>query len=161
MALTYSEVEVILDMKYVSTSCTRYVLQPRIYEVSDINLELKSLHPDNVEVKIAIDDIRLKSNLTTNETLRFTKILFFYTILGFTQSHSGVLGDIEGFVQLMPGSYKVDKPSNITGNNEVHLKCDGINGSFLNGVRSPILFSVSLKKPLAHETHNEPGVKFF
>ena len=76
-----------------------------MYEISDINLMLKSLLPKEVKVNITIDDIRLKSNSTTNETIKFTKkIFFFYIILGFTQSHSGVLGDIEGFIQLIPGS---------------------------------------------------------
>ena len=34
---------------------------------------LKSLLPIEVKVNITIDDIRLKSNLTTNKTIRFTK----------------------------------------------------------------------------------------
>ena len=34
---------------------------------------LKSLLPIEVKVIIIIDDIRLKSNLTTNETIKFTK----------------------------------------------------------------------------------------
>ena len=60
-----------------------------------------SLLLDDVKVNITIDDIRLKSNLTTNKTIRFTKNSFFYTKLGFTQSHSGTLGDFEGFVHLL------------------------------------------------------------
>ena len=58
---------------------------------------LKSLLPNNVKVKITIDDYRLRSTLTTNKTIKFTKKTFFYAILGFTQSHSESLGDIEGF----------------------------------------------------------------
>ena len=69
------------------------------------------------------------------------KYRFFYTILGFTQSYSGVLGDIEGFVQLIPGSYRSDKPVNITGVDEVHLKFDCFFGSIFNGIWEPILYS--------------------
>ena len=76
---------------------------------------LKSLLPDDVKVNITIDDIGLRSNLTTIKTSRFTKNCFFYTMLGFTQSHSWPLSETEGFVQLIPGAYKSDKLINITG----------------------------------------------
>ena len=41
--------------------------------------------------------------------------MFFYNTGVFFGSHSGELGDIEKFVQLMPGSYEGDKPVNLTG----------------------------------------------
>ena len=66
---------------------------------------IKCLLLNKVKVNITFDDIRLKSNLTTNKTIRFNKN-FFYSKLGFTQSHSGVLGDIDGFFQLISGTYK-------------------------------------------------------
>ena len=95
----------ILDVKYIPRSTKGYTLVPGIYEVTDIDMMLKSLLPKEVKVNITIDDIRLKSNLTRNKTSRFTKKSFFYVILGFTQSHLGELGDFEGFFQLIPGSY--------------------------------------------------------
>ena len=48
---------------------------------------LMSFFPKKVKINITIDDVRLKSNLSTNKTIRFTKKIFFYRILGFTQSH--------------------------------------------------------------------------
>ena len=105
---------------------------------------IKSLLPNKVKVKITIDDIRLRSNLTTNKTLKFNEKSFFYTLSGFTQSHSGPFGDIEGFVQLIPGSYKSDKPINITGVDKVHFKCDCINASNVKGTREPSLYSFAL-----------------
>ena len=45
---------------------------------------LMSLLPNEVKVNITIDDIRLKSILTTNRTNKFTKKSFFYKIQGFT-----------------------------------------------------------------------------
>ena len=75
---------------------------------------IKSLLPDEVKVKLTIDDIRLRSNLTTNKTIRITKFSFFCLILGFTQSHSGLLSDIEGFFQLITGTWKGYEPINIT-----------------------------------------------
>ena len=105
-----------------------------------------------MKVRITIDDIRLKSNLKTNQTLLFTNKLFFYSILGFTQSHQGPLNDIEGFYQIIPGSYKSDKPINITGIDEVHLKCDCINRSIVDGCREPILYSFALSSPPTSES---------
>ena len=80
-----------------------------------LNNTLKHILPDNVKVGVTIDDVRLKSNLKRIQTLIFTTKSFFYTILGFTQSHQGPLNDIEEFYQILPGSYKSDKPINITG----------------------------------------------
>ena len=99
-----------------------------------LTLRLKCLLPKEVKVEITINDIRLKSNITTKKTIKFTKISFSYITLGCTQSHSGELGDIEGFVQLIPGFYKSDKPVNITEIDKIHVKCDCINGSILNGI---------------------------
>ena len=69
-----------------------------------------------------MDERNYKSNLKNNQTLIFLDKCFFYTILGFTQSHSYPLDDIDGFYQLIAGSYKSDKPINITGIGKVHLK---------------------------------------
>ena len=82
---------------------------------------LKSLH---AKVYIKVDGIRLKWNITTNKATKVPKKLFFHTLLGFMQSNLGVLGDIEGFVQLISGTYISDKPINITGIDKLHSKCD-------------------------------------
>ena len=82
--------------------------------------------------------------------MRFTKKVFFYTMPCFIQSLSAVLVDIESFVQLIPGSSKSDKPFNITGVDKIHLECIIIDGSLVNGVRQPILYSFALDKPASH-----------
>ena len=79
MELTYSEIERIFDMTYIATSTIGYTLEPGIYEVIDDNLMLKFLFPHEVKVKTTIDDIRLRSNLTTNKTKRFSKRYIFFT----------------------------------------------------------------------------------
>ena len=84
MQLTYDEIIDILDLKYIPTRRTGFSLNPCIYEVNDINNTLKHILPDNVKVSVTIDDVRLKSNLKTNQTLIFTEKSFFYTSLGFT-----------------------------------------------------------------------------
>ena len=161
MRLSYDEILNILDMKYIPTKRTGYSLNPGIYEVVDLNNTLKYILPDNVKVNITIDDIRLKSNLKINQTLIFTEKSFFYTILGFTQSRSYPLNDIDSHYQLIAGSYKSDKPINITGIDKIHLKCDCIQGSFVNGIREPILYSFALSSPPGHNIYKEPRVKLF
>ena len=161
MRLSYDEIMNILDLKYIPTKKTGYSLNPGIYEVVDLNNTLKHILPDNVKISITIDDIRLKSNLKINQSLIFTERSFFYEILGFTQSHSYPLDDIDGFYQLIAGSYKSDKPINITGIDKIHLKCDCIHGSLVNGIREPTLYSFALSSPPGHKIYKEPRVKLF
>ena len=97
MRLSYDELIDISDLKYIPTKRTGYSLNPGIYEIVDLNNTLKYILPDNVKVSVTIDDIRLKSNLKTNQTLIFTEKSFFYTILGFTQSCSYPLDGTYGF----------------------------------------------------------------
>ena len=102
-----------------------------------------------MKISVTIDEKFLKiSNL---ETLIFTDKSFYYTILGFTQSHSYPLVDIDGFYQLIAESYESNKLINITGIDKVHLKADCIQGSIVNGVREPILYSFALDQPPGHK----------
>ena len=161
MQLTFAEVRYILHLKYISTKRTGYSLNPGIYEVVDLNNTLKRVLPVNVKVNVTIDDVRLKSNLKNNQTLIFTKISFFYTILDFTQLHSYPLDDIDGFYQLIAGSYKGDKPINNIGIDKNYLKCDCIQGSILNGIREPILYNFALSAPHGQKIYKEPRIKLF
>ena len=161
MRLSYDEIIDILDLKYIPTKRTGYSLNPGIYEVVDLNNTLNYILPNNVNVNITIDDIRLKSNLQINQTLIFTEKSFFYIILGFTQSRSYPLDDIDSHYQIIAGSYKSDKPINITGIDKIHLKCDCIQGSIVNGIREPILYSFALSSPPGHKIYKEPRVKLF
>ena len=161
MRLSYDEIMDILDLRYIPTKRTGYSLNPSIYEVVDLNNTLKHILPDNVKVNITIDDIRLKSNLKINQTLIFTERSFFYTILGFTQSRSYPLDDIDSHYQLIAGSYKSDKPINITGIDKIHLKCDCIQSSIANGIPELILYSFALSSPPGHKIYKEPRIKLF
>ena len=161
MRLSYDEIIDILDLKYIPTKRTGCSLNEGIYEMVDLNNTLKYILPDNVKVSVTIDDIRLKSNLKINQTLIFTNESFFYTILGFTQSRQGPLSDIEGFYQILPGSYKSDKLINITGIDKILLKYDCIQGSIVNGIREPILYSFALSSPPGHKIYKEPRIQLF
>ena len=85
-----------------------------------------------MKVSFTIDDVGLKSNIKIIQTFFFTEKSFFYTILGVTRSHSYPLDDIDGFYQIIVGSYKGDRPINITGIDKIHLKCDCRKSSIVN-----------------------------
>ena len=161
MQLTYDEIIDILDLKYIPTKRMGYSIEPNIYDVDDLNKTLKNILPFNIYINITIDERKYETDLKINQTLIFTNKNFFYTVLGFTQSHQGPLNDIEGFYQILPGLYKSDKPINITGIDKVHLKCNVVDGSIVNGVREPILYSFALDQPPGHKIYKEPKVKLF
>ena len=62
---------------------------------------------------------------------------------------------------MIEGSCKSDKPINITGIDKVHIKCDCIDGSIMNGARQPILYSFALDQPRSHNLYKEPRIKLF
>ena len=41
------------------------------------------------------------------------------------------------------------------------MKCDCIQGSIVNGIREPILYSFALSSPPGHKIYKEPRVKLF
>ena len=114
-----------------------------------------------MKISVNIEEKIYKTNLENNQTLIFTNKSFFYTILGFTQSDSYPPDRIDGFHQLIAGSYKSDRPINITGIDKVHLKCDCINGSIRNGTRETIVFSFALDQPPGHKIYKETRLKLF
>ena len=122
-------------------------------------LMLKYLFPDDEKANITIDDIRLWSNLTTNKTLKFTKVSFSNTILGFTQSRLGPLGDIKGVVQKIAGICTNGKPINITAIDKTLLKCDCINGSNFNGIREYISYSFAFDNLSGQTSHEKHRIK--
>ena len=84
----------------------------------------------------------------------------FYTIIGFTQSDLGAPDDFEGIIQKIPDTDKSEKPINFTGNDKVHSKGDSSNGSIVNGIRGPTLFSFVLNEPPGHQIYKVPRTKF-
>ena len=112
-----------------------------------------------MKVPITVDDIRLKSNINNIQNLLFTKNSVFYTKLGLTQPYSGVLGDIEGFVQLISGPYKSHTPININGIDKNQIEMDCFNGSIVDGIREPILYTFGFDNPPAHKIYKELRIK--
>ena len=62
---------------------------------------------------------------------------------------------------MIKGSYKSDRPINFTGVDKIHLKCDCIQASIVNGVREPILYSFALSSFSGHKIYKESRIKLF
>ena len=78
--------------------------------------------------------------------IRFDEKSFFSTILGFTPGW-----DYKHYNQ-----YLSQKFVNLSSTNKIHLKCDCIDGSVVNGIREPMLFSFVLDKPSGFKVFCEP-----
>ena len=59
MQLTYDEIIDVLDLKYISTKRIGFSLDPGIYGIVDLNNTSKYILPDNVDINVTIDVIRL------------------------------------------------------------------------------------------------------
>ena len=62
---------------------------------------------------------------------------------------------------MIAGSYIGERPINITGIDKIHLKRDCIQGSIVNRVREPILYSFALSSPPGHKIYKEPRINLF
>ena len=78
MQLTYHETIDKLDLKNIPTERIGYSIRPGMYQIIAINFMLKKILPGKVKVDIAIEYVRIKSNLEINQTLIFTKKSFIY-----------------------------------------------------------------------------------
>ena len=88
MDLIYSQIKKKPNIKYIDSATTGYTLPLGIYEIIDNNSLLKSLFPDEVDLNILIDDIKLKSNITVHRSISFTERFFsiqYYVLLNLIQ----------------------------------------------------------------------------
>ena len=150
--LVEDDVKLVLD-EYNSSFIT-YELDPVIYNFKDISevlfniLQSKYPGPSNV-IDFEHDDITMKTKLVVKSgiiAIRFDENSFFSTVLCFTP----------GWDYKHYNKYTSQKILNLGSTNKIHLKCDAIDGSVVNGLRQPILYSfVSDKKP-GYKVFSEP-----
>ena len=67
MELTSDEFADIFDINCFAGSTNRYTLPPGINETGDLNLMFKSLLPNEEKLNVTIDDVRLRSSITTKK----------------------------------------------------------------------------------------------
>ena len=150
--LVEDDVKLVLD-EYNSSFIT-YELESGIYNFKDISEALLNIlqveYPGPINaINIEFDDITRKTKLVVNIgiiAIRFDEKSFFSTILGF----------IPGWDYKHYNKYVSQKIVNLSNTNRIHLKCDAINGSVVNGIRQPILYSFVLDKPSGYKVFSEP-----
>ena len=134
--LVEDDVKLVLD-EYNSSFIT-YELDPGIYNFKDISEALlKSRKPEydgyHNAIDIEYDDITMKTRLLVKHgiiAIRFDEKSFFSTVLGFTS----------GWDYKHYNEYTSQKILNLASTNKIHLKCDVIDGSVVDGIRQPIFF---------------------
>ena len=150
--LVEDDIKLVLD-EYNSSFIT-YELDPGIYTFNDIGEALfkilQSEYPGlNNTIIIKFDDIIMKTILVLRFgiiAIRFDEKSFFSTILGFTP----------GWDYKHYNKYISQKIVNLSITNKIHLKCDCIDGSLVNGIRQPILYSFILDKLPGYKVFSEP-----
>ena len=96
------------------------------YELDDKSKFKKDLTVFSIEFNIIPDTISMKSVLTTSNPIHFNSKL--NKVLGFTQR------------DYPSGTHTSEKPVMITTTDKVHLKCDCVDGSIVNGTRTNFIF---------------------
>ena len=129
-------------------------LQPGIYELSDPNTTIqqklqyyqdhREYKINGVNINIEADTISMKSVLTTSNPIYFNSKL--NELLGFTDT------------SYIEGTHISEKPVMITTTDKVHLKCDCVDGSIVNGIREQNLFSFNLSAPPGYKIIKEPNI---
>ena len=130
----------ILDLYGIGSvsNCLGIEIPPGAYELIDINNVIQqelinscgSLLDSELKINIEADTISMKSVLTTSLPIYFISEL--NKLLGFTKT------------QYTAGTHRSEKPVMITTTDKVHLKCDCVDGSIVNGIREQIFFLLIL-----------------
>ena len=150
--LVEDDVKLVLD-EYNSNFIT-YEIDPGIYTFKDISEALFNIlqseypGPSNV-IDIEHDDITMKTKMVVKSgiiAIRFDEKSFFSTILGFTPGW-----DYKHYIKNTS-----QKIVNLGSTNKIHLKCDCIDGSLVNGIRQSILYSFVLDKLPGYKVFSEP-----
>ena len=152
IALVEDDIKLVLD-EYNSSFIT-YDIDPGICTDKDLSIALFNIlqheYPSSdSEILIRLYDITKKTKLVVRPgiiAIRFDEKSFFSTILGFNHGW-----DYKHYNQ-----YIGQKIVNISNMNKIHLKTDVIDGSIVNGVRDPILFSFVLDKPAGYKVFCKP-----
>ena len=150
--LVEDDIKLILD-EYNSSFIT-YELDPGIYTFKDISEALYSILQSDCPgdcnvIVIEYDDINMKTKLVVQSgiiAIRFDEKSFFSTILGFTA----------GWDYKHYNKYISQKIVSLSKTNKIHLKCDAIDGSVVNGLRQTILYSFVLDKKPGYKVFSEP-----
>ena len=153
------EEEIRLVLDEYNSGFNTYKVTTGIYAFKEFSEVLFNILPleypgfSNV-IDIEFDDITMKTKLVVRPgiiAIRFDGKSFLNTILGFTPQWD----------YKHCNEYISQKNTNSSTTNKIHLKCDVIDGSVVNGSRQHILFSFVLDKPVGCKIFFEPETIHF
>ena len=145
------EKDIQLFLKHYNSNFARYIITPGIYTIKDIAEAVYKMGDLEGTLQFKHDDFTLKTKLIlfrsgeTFGTLRFDERSFFHTLLKFTPYWD--YKPTNAFHADSPVVYTSDKVLNLSTIDKIHLKCDVIDGSVINGLGWSILFSFVPDKP--------------
>ena len=154
------EDDIQLILKQYNSNFVTYEITPGIYTFKDISEAIYKIAGERGSLKSIYDDVSMKTKLIFDyfSSLRFHKKSVFHTLLGFDpywdyKPKNGVNSD--------SGVYISNKILNLNTINKIHLKCDCIDGSVVDGVRQPILYSCVIDKKPGYKIFSEPETNHY
>ena len=165
MVFGLDEEDIQLILKQNNSHFITYELTPGIYTIQDISNAVHTFSGHSEILQIEYDDVSMKTKINLKYiggpkmivlgTLRFDERSFFHTLLVF-EPYWDYKPSNSNHVAT-PSVYTSDKILNLSTTNKIHLKCDVIDGSVVNGLRQPILYNFVLDKLPGYELFYEPG----
>ena len=149
-----------LNFERNNSKFVTHELSPCIHWIEDFSKGVYTRDDLEGTLQIEYDDISMKTGLILTRfvgtfcTLRFDERSFFKTFLGFApycdyKPTNLIHAD-------SPGVYTSEKIQNFSTIDKIHMKCDVIDGSAVNGLKQPRLFSFVLDKPSGYKQFCEP-----
>ena len=158
------EGDIQLILKHYISPFVTFELTPGIYTIQDNSDTIHTFIGLNEIIEIEYDDITMKTKIILKYkgvqnkfglgTLRFDEKYFFHTLLGLEPywdhkpNHFNHLD--------IPTVYINGKILKLSITKKIHSKCDIIDGSVVNGLRQPILYSFVLDKLPGYKVFSEP-----
>ena len=170
LVIGLDEEDIQLILKEYNSHFITYELTPGIYTIQDISDAIQTFSGHEETIQLEHDDISMRTTIVLkfkNEkvkfalgTLRFDKQSFFHTLLGFSPYWDYKPNNSNHV--LVPGFYPSHRIILILNTiDKIHLKCNVIDGSIIDEVRQPILYSFALDKPSGYKVFCEPETIFY
>ena len=155
------EDDIQLILKQNNSNFVKHQITPGVYSVKDTSESVYTMGDHKGTLRIEYDNNSMKTKLVLSPfaMLRFNEISFLNTLSGFTsfwdyKPTKTIHADSRGV-------YTSEKNFKLISIQKIHLKSDVINGSVVNGIQEPMLFSILLDKPHGYKVSSEPETIHF
>ena len=137
-----------------------YEISLGIYTIRDNSEVVYTMGAHGETLKIEYDDITMKTKFIWTRfgsaigRIRFDENSIFKKFIGFTP-----YWDYKPIIAIHaddPGDYTGDKNLILITKEKIHFKCEVIDGSIVDGLRQPVLYSFILDKPAGYKCFRQP-----